>query len=279
MTLTNTSGAAILTAAEVDQLLVVPMVAESVAAQAARVVKIDSSKYRMPRVTADPSAAWVAEGAEIAASDATLDEVVVTPAKLAGLSIISSELAEDSDPAATSEVGQGLARDIARKLDDAFFGSVGGGIAPTGLGGLGGTTATDAGDAWADLDAFTTASLNVEARGSRITSWVTNATTAAALFGLRKATASNESLLQPDPTQPARRLIEGAPLLIAPGVANGIVWGIPQDRVALVIRRDASIVADSSAFFTSDRIAVRATMRIGFGFSDPAAIQKVNITP
>lgn len=81
------------------------------------------------------------------------------------------------------------------------------------------------------------------------------------------------------PPSPARRLIEGAPLLISPAVANGVVWGVPADRVTLVIRRDATVRADASVFFTSDRIAVRATMRVGFGFPDPASVQQVKVTP
>ena len=71
----------------------------------------------MPRVTADPAAAWTAEGAEIAVTDATLDEIVVTPKKLAGLVVVSNELASDSSPAALGVVGDGLVRDLRRKID------------------------------------------------------------------------------------------------------------------------------------------------------------------
>ena len=42
----------------------------------------------------DPPASFVAEGAEIPATDGTLTEQTVTPKKLAALSVISSELAE-----------------------------------------------------------------------------------------------------------------------------------------------------------------------------------------
>ena len=72
-------------------------------------------------MTDDPTAAWVAEGAEIPRSDADLDEIVVTPRKVAGPTIISRELAEDSTPAATQVVGDGLPMDIATKVDSAFF--------------------------------------------------------------------------------------------------------------------------------------------------------------
>ncbi len=68
-------------------------------------------------MTADPTASWVAEGAEITRSDPTLQELIVTPPKVAGLYIISRELADDSSSGAAQVVGDGLARDIARRIE------------------------------------------------------------------------------------------------------------------------------------------------------------------
>ncbi len=76
----------------------------------------DRPSVRLPAVTADSTAAGVAEGAEIPISDLTTAEVDVVTRKVAGLSVVTSELAEDSSPEATAEVGRGLARDIARKV-------------------------------------------------------------------------------------------------------------------------------------------------------------------
>jgi HK97 family phage major capsid protein len=80
-------------------------------------VQTGAHSLRVPRVTADPTAAWTAEGAEIAASDPTLDEIDIVPKKLAGLVVISNELATESSPAALQVVGSGLVRDLARKVD------------------------------------------------------------------------------------------------------------------------------------------------------------------
>jgi hypothetical protein len=55
----------------------------------------------------------VADGAEIPASDADIGELVVTPPKVAGLTVVSRELASDSAPAAQDVIGDALARDIA----------------------------------------------------------------------------------------------------------------------------------------------------------------------
>jgi HK97 family phage major capsid protein len=85
-------------------------------------VQTGSHQLRVPRVTQDCQASWVSEGNEIPVTDAALDEIDIKPAKLAGLSVISNELAMDTSPAALQVVGDSLVRDLARKLDSAFFG-------------------------------------------------------------------------------------------------------------------------------------------------------------
>ena len=111
-TTTNTRG---ILPDDFGPLVVQPFMDVSMAAQVATTVTTSANRYRIPTVTADPTAAWVAEGAEIPISDPTLAELTVTPAKVAGLTIVSRELADDSNPAAANVVGMGLARDLARR--------------------------------------------------------------------------------------------------------------------------------------------------------------------
>ncbi|WP_324277128.1 phage major capsid protein [Blastococcus brunescens] len=164
MTLTTGTAGPLLTPEQVENLLVLPVLAASVALNplVSTVVRLTGSTYRIPKVTADPSAAWVAEGAEIPVSDLTTNELVVVPSKVAGLSVITSELAADSSPAASTEVGAGLARDIARKIDAAFFGGVAANT-PSGLASLtvGESNVQDiaAGIAPTSLDAFAQAQM------------------------------------------------------------------------------------------------------------------------
>jgi hypothetical protein len=101
--------------------------------------------------------------------------------------------------------------------------------------------------------------------GAQLTAFVTNPATALVLANMKEATGSGKPLLQPDPTQPTRRMIFGVPLLTSPEAAVGTVWGLPAERVVTAVRRDAEVKADRSVFFTSDRVAVRATCRVGFG--------------
>ncbi|EID80796.1 phage major capsid protein, HK97 family [Rhodococcus opacus RKJ300 = JCM 13270] len=272
------NSSAILTQAQVDELLVQPVLAESVAAQVAKVIQTSASALRLPVVTADPTAAWTAEGAEIAVTDADLDEINVAFHALKGLTVVSNELIADSSPEASQIVGEGLARDIAKKLDAAFFGTtVTNG--PSGLGSVSGVQSVDAGDTWTNLDAFHEAISKAETVGATVSAFVTTPAVALALAKIKTGTGSNAPLLGQDPTSPTKRTIAGVPLFVSPAVAADTVWSLPLQRTVLGLRKDVEVVTDTSAFFTSDRTAVRAVMRAGIGFPHAAAIVKVATTP
>lgn len=264
----------------VDALLVGPVLTQSVAGQVMRLVTIEARELRVPKVTQDPTASWVNEGQEIAPSDAVVDEIVVRPAKVAGLSIITSELANDTSPEASQVIGDGLARDIARKIDQALFSSQPA-PAPAGLAnltGANGVTTVDAGSGWTSLDAFTAASFEAASRNAIIGSWVANPQDAKALATLKESSTSQRALLQPDPTAPSRSILGGLQLLVSTAVEPGTVWGIDATRALLVVREEVQIEVDRSVYFTSDRVAVRATMRVGFGWPQPTALVKVALS-
>lgn len=67
-------------------------------------------------------------------------------------------------------------------------------------------------------------------------------------------------------------------MLTSPAVADGNSWALPTGRVVIGARQDATVETDRSAFFTSDRVAVRAVMRVAFAFPHPAAVVRVNRT-
>ncbi|MEQ6898456.1 phage major capsid protein [Microbacterium sp. KR10-403] len=277
--LTTTSNVRGITPDAIAALITVPVERDSVAAQASTIIPTDATHTHIPLVTGDPTAAWVGEGNEITASDPTIDDLVIIPAKVAGLTVITNELAADSSPEASGIVGDGLARDIARKIDAAFFGSKGSStVQPAGLEDLTGVGAVDAGAAWADVDAFAEALSNAETLGLALTSFVANPADALTLAQLKESTTSKRPLLTPDPTQPTRRTIQGVPLLVSSAVTAGTVWGIPKTRALLIRRNDVDLQVDTSPYFTSDRTAVRATMRVGFAFPHAAAVQKITLS-
>lgn len=257
-------------------LVVQPALAASVFAQVANTVTTSSTSYRIPIVAEDPTAAWVAEGAEITPFDPTLDELTVTPAKLAGLTIISSELAEDSSPAAAQAIGDGLGRDIGRRIDQAAFAGLAA-PAPAGLTTLSGVQSYVNAAAFADLDFAAEAIAKAETVGATVTAFVTSPATALALAKVKTETGSNAPLLGADATSATGRRILGVPLYVSEYVAANTLWAVDASRVWLVVRDQASIEADRSVFFTSDRVAVRATMRAGLAFVHPQSVIRVGI--
>lgn len=270
---------------EIGELITRPVTENSIATTVADVHNIGSrvNLFRVPIVAADPTADWVGEGEEIDDSQTTFDEVYSPFYKLAGLSVVSRELVEDSSPEAANIIGLGLARDIAAKLDAAFFGSNHDGgnpgaplpNVPKGLEDLASVNDVEAGATWENLDPFTEAIYAAQGTGATLQHFVANPADALALAQLKEATGSNRDLLQPDPTQPTRRTLGGVPLLVSPSVTEGTIWGIPSDRALIAIREDVTLAIDRSVYFTSDRVAIRATLRATMLFPHEQAIQKV----
>lgn len=273
-TYTTSTGVNNLLPDDYGPLVVQPALEASVFARVATTVTTTSTEYRIPLVTTDPTASWVAEGAEITPSDPTLQELTVTPPKVAGLTIISRELADDSNPAAAQVVGDGLARDIARRIDQAAFAGLAS-PAPAGFTTLSGVQTYVNASAFANLDFAAQAISKAETVGATITAFVTSPATALALATVKTATGSNQPVLGQDATSATGRMILGVPLLVSQYVAANTLWAIDGSLVWLVVRSDAEVTADRSVFFTSDRVAVRATMRAGFGFVHAQSVVKV----
>lgn len=260
---------------EYGEIVTKPVEALSVAYLTGTKILTKSHDYRIPILAADVTGGAVAEGAEIAPSDADLDELVVTPAKFAGLTIISRELADDSNPSATDQIGRSIARMIANHVDNALFNALAS-PNPSGFASLAGISTVAAPVTYANLDPFEEAISKSEAAGGRITSWVTGAATALEIAKLKDATGSNKALLNPDLTADGRRTILGRPIIVSPYVPADTVYGISKDDFLVVTREDTRLDVDRSAYFSSDRVAVRGTMRVAFGM--PVAAAHVRIT-
>jgi HK97 family phage major capsid protein len=277
MTLLTTagSGSSILTPEQVQTLVVEPLTRLAVATQISTVVTIDTNTTRFPVVVSDASGGWTAEGAEINISDPDLDELEVTPKALKTLVVCSNELIADTNPSALTVVGESIVRDLAQKLDHAFFGaSVANG--PSGLDSLAGVQLVDAGSTFTDLDAFAAALSKLEQVDSSLArSFVAHPNTLLQLSELKIGTGYNLPLLGPDATSPTRRSILGVPVYWSPYIEEGLVWLVAQTKSFVVIRSDTTVVTDTSAFFSSDRTAIRATMRVSFAWPHQAAVVRI----
>ena len=275
MSLLTTGAAGILSPEEVAQLVVEPLNQRSVALQTTTVVPLTSGTLRVPIITADVSASWTQEGEEISPSLPGIDEINIVPAKLASITPVSTELAEDSSPEATALVMDSVTRDLQLKIDSAFLGNV---IqyGPSGLLSVGDATPV-ASHGFVNLDPFYDAQSQAEALGATITAWITSPATALQLAQLKVATDWNQPLLVTgeDATGKPQRLIGGVPVWVSRGCSAGVVWGIDQSRVITAMRRDVDVRVSDQTYFTSDRLCVRATLRASFGFPHGASIMRI----
>ncbi|OZM81147.1 phage major capsid protein [Pseudonocardia sp. MH-G8] len=277
--LTTTEDVGGLLPAEYGKLITQPVDEQSAIIRASTLVTTSASEYHTPQVTEDSQASWVAEGAEIPQDDPVLAELVTVPRKIAGLTVVSSELANDSSPDALRIMGQSLARDIARKIDVAAFGDLAA-PAPPGLEGLTGITTIQLGAgvvAWVNLDPFAAAVNAAEQEGATISSFVANPDDALSLAVLKDEDGSNRPLLGSDPANAGARTVLGVPLITSPAVTAGTIWGIPRVYSLVIRRTDVQVTRSDHAFFSSDKIAVRAIMRVAFAWPHPAAVVAVRL--
>lgn len=238
-----------------------------------------SSKYRVPVVQATPQAEWTPEGQEIALSDPQTTEASVTPAKIAALTKLSREMADDSVGQALFVVQQGMVRDLADKIDEAFFGTPASAEAPGGLNDVAGISTLALDDAFSNADPFNAAMSIVEEEGRIVSAFVGNPATVLRLTNLKEATGSNRPLLQPDPTAPHRRVLAGVPLFSSRHVADNTVWALPRDAALSILRTPAEFAVSADAAFSSYSVMARLTQRAGFLFPHAAALVKITDVP
>lgn len=258
---------------EVADLLITPVTEASVALTVSNVWNTESHSATIPIWTGDPAAEWLPENDEIPASEATGKSITVTPAKIAGISFISNELAQDTSPEVALIIGQRLAADIGHKIDRAFFGPhitdpmdpSYNSTRPAGLESipLEDLSRIDASPEAKSLDAFADAVAAAEDAGVTIQNWVTTPQIKLELSKLKTGTGSNAYLLD---RSNGEMSINGAPVRASRHVTAGSVWGLHQPRTFVVVRKDTTVEFDSSYRFGHDQIAVRGVMRLTFAF-------------
>jgi HK97 family phage major capsid protein len=190
----------------------------------------------------------------------------------------------DSDPSALNVVGAGLVRDLQTRLDAAYFGdTVTNG--PSGLESLANVQVTT-GAFDGSLDVFAEAISLAENVGVLAVNpvdglpnmaFIGHPSDVLALATAKVAVDSNQPLLGPDATQATSRSVLGVPLYSWPAVTAGATWLLPRDKVFVVLRTDPQVVADTSAYFSSDRTGIRCMLSVGFGYPHEEAVVKAVI--
>lgn len=256
--LTSTSGNEAILPDEFGQLITGPVLEQSIAfnQNVATTVQTGSHNFRIPVLIEDAAAEWVEEGGEITTDEPQLDEITVTPSKVAGLTPISRELANDSSPEAQNIVGNSLARSLINQIDKAFMGN----LAAPAPAGLESVEATELHTEEFSVDVFNEAVGIAEQHGANITAFIMNPKDATQLANLKDADGSNRPLL----ANP--RVILDRPVIVNKYAPEGTAWAVDRQQIYSVLREGTTVAVSDGPFFTSDRIAVRATSRVGFGY-------------
>lgn len=278
MTLNTNNSHGIVVPDDLGELVIAAAARASVAMRASSVVTTASREYRVPVLSGLPSSSFVQEGQELSLDDPVIEELLIVPAKVGHVAPLSRELVRDSfNEGAPDIVATAQGIDIAKRIDLAFFGGDNP-VANNGLGVLGDVQEIDV-DELTNLDPFAAAQSHSEDVGGVITSFVASPANALILSQLKRSADSNEPLLQAtiDPTAPVARQVLGSQLLVSPAVDDSVIWGISRPHSLVVVREDVETDVSTDVFFTSDRVAVKTTMRVGWGHPHPGSLVKINV--
>lgn len=271
--LTSIAGNGGILPPEYAGLITKPLTENALPFQSALATTLTTAKHELilPTLETDVSAAWVNEGEEIGTSLPTLSETKIVFGKVAALTPVSSEMAKDSSPEATELIGQSITRAIIAQVNKSFLGNLAA-PAPKGLESVTGTNlALSMAPAITNLDIFIAAESQLELSGRTVTGWILNPSDAAAIAMLKDTADSNRRLVEDVNT------ITGKPVYRHASVPVGSAWALDANYLYTGLREDIEIAISDQVYFSSDRLAVRATARIGYGFTDPKAIAKVTL--
>lgn len=254
------------------------------------VIPTDSSELRLPRVTSDVVANFVAEFETIAESDPGLDLILAQPKKLATITSTSMEAVLDSNPAAMNLLMSNIFRALGLGLDKAFFegdpavnaDSIRGLKATPGI-----QSVANGSAALADLDPFVEGISLLEEFNAEATAIVMHPAAWAQLLMLREQTGSLKPLLSESagsPTGGIKRSLLGIPVYLTSQLATDEGTGTDEtsayvyqaDQVVAVRREEARIEVDRSVYFAKDGVAVRGVVRWDLAVPNVKAVCRIS---
>lgn len=223
----------------------------------------------------DDDAAFVAEGAEIGEAEPQLASATIYTAKFAQLVRLTNEQYRQGQTPA--ELARSVSRALTRKADQALIAQaapVSPDTAPVaGLLNTAGISTEVVEDG--SLDALIDLEATVRAAGANPSAWILAPATWAELRKMKTASASNQNLLGAGTDNSEPRLL-GIQVKVNPAVPAGS--GILIDNSAVLSAvGPVHITTDSSAYFTSDSVGIRATWRTGHTLPRPDRIGKFTI--
>lgn len=229
----------------------------------------DEPAVRVPYIAADPSAGFVAEGAEIDEEDPELDELVIQTDKIAVVSRTSNEAVRNA-PGSSSILSTSLTRAVTVKGNTAFLGNT---ANPTGLLHVPGVS--DGGTLDGNLDALENTIGLIEAADGIPTHVVAHPEDWATIRGIKASADSNVPLLGSPADQTERRVF-GLDVIVSSAATKGSLLVTSKESIYAAIGQ-LILATSEDAYFTRDSVAIRATWRIGWDVIDPAHLGTVTM--
>lgn len=231
----------------------------------ARLIPVTGRIAHIPRVLTDGTATWTAEGAEIASSAPTGDQLTLQPKKVANVVSLSRESVEDAPANELDAVGSALTRSVATAIDvQAFSTSAATATTPAGLR----SYAIPAQTGGVSIDNIIKAVGTVASNGAVANAVFINPADLTTLRLVKESTGSNRPVLTPDLTAAGAERIGGAVLYPTPNLPVGVALVGDARQIVIGIRRDIEVEFSSHAKFTSDSIAARVTARVDWATND-----------
>ena len=280
----KTSNTPELTAEQVKNVLVQPLMAASQFLACGPTIVDTAGPVRLPKATKYDGSdlGWTGESEQIPEVDAEFDEIQLMPSTMKSVKVItrySNELARQSVISLDSAIKSRMVGDVAAKLDTQFFGAGGDGVTtPRGLFNLPGTQSVSVNGALsydALLDAWGKA-LGANVNTSSL-KWVMQPNDFVALRKIKDA--GGNYILNADPSADAVFRLFGSPVVVSSRVPD-TTGATPTGRAALVdfsqvvVARDLapSVTILKERFADYDEQAIRVVARYDVGTLNSEAV-------
>lgn len=234
----------------------------------------DSPQARIAYIPDDAEVGFVKEGATIDEGDVKLSELKVFTRKLAVLNVLSNEAAES----AAQNVKNGMELSLMHKADYVFLQNnpAGDDLAqPTGLANVAGIVDGGQITSATGLVPMVSALGTVADNGAETSGIIMNHGTWARLLSLTDK--NGRGLIAPDVANSAAPTLYGIPVVLNTQAPADTVLLVDKTQV-LSASSQVSVASSQDYAFGRDGIALRLTMRVGFGVIRPNRLAKLTVS-
>jgi HK97 family phage major capsid protein len=258
-----------------NQILDLARNASTVIRAGAVTVPMTTATLRLARMTGDVSAAWYAEAASIAESDATLDSVTLTARKMSCLVRINREILEDSAPGVDGIIRTSVAEAMALELDRVALLGTGTAPQPRGLRNVVGINTVTTVGTPADYGRFLDAIFECRLDNYEPNAIINSVRTARTLSKLFTGISGDKTpLMMPSDYAAMTRLASNqVPVNLGTGTNESLAFVGKFDELMIGLRQNVIIEVSNSAsdVFVKDQVMLRATWRGDVQVTRPSA--------